>query len=169
MKNIKFIIMLSLPFFVFSQEMNELNERRKRMQTRKIAFVSNSLEISPKQSESFWPIYNVYSSELKSIYFKKKKVRRNYVLNKQSMNDVELGLIIDSLFNLDQEYLDLKIKYVKQFSNIISNKQMFELYRIEDDFKKDLLRKIKKGARKLPETENTKGFEEIEDLEQNDN
>ena len=169
MKNIKFIIMLSLPFFVFSQEMNELNERRKRMQTRKIAFVSNSLEISPKQSESFWPIYNVYSSELKSIYLKKKKVRRNYVLNKQSMNDVELGLIIDSLFNLDQEYLDLKIKYVKQFSNIISNKQMFELYRIEDDFKKDLLRKIKKGGRKLPETENTKGFEEIEDLEQNDN
>jgi hypothetical protein len=161
--------MLSLPFFVFSQEMNELNERRKRMQTRKIAFVSNSLEISPKQSESFWPIYNVYSSELKSIYLKKKKVRRNYVLNKQSMNDVELGLIIDSLFNLDQEYLDLKIKYVKQFSNIISNKQMFELYRIEEDFKKDLLRKIKKGGRKLPETENTKGFEEIEDLEQNDN
>ena len=169
MKNIKFIIMLSLPFFVFSQEMNELNERRKRMQTRKIAFVSNSLEISPKQSESFWPIYNVYSSELKSIYLKKKKVRRNYVLNKQSMNDVELGLIIDSLFNLDQEYLDLKIKYVKQFSNIISNKQMFELYKIEEDFKKDLLRKIKKGGRKLPETENTKGFEEIEDLEQNDN
>ena len=148
MKNIKFIIMLSLPFFAFSQEMNELNERRKRMQTRKIAFVSNSLEISPKQSESFWPIYNVYSSELKSIYLKKKKVRRNYMLNKQSMNDVELGLVIDSLFNLDQEYLDLKIKYVKQFSNIISKKQMFELYVIEENFKKDLLRKIKKGDRK---------------------
>ena len=148
MKNITFIIMLSLPFFVFSQEMNELNERRKRMQTRKIAFVSNSLEISPKQSESFWPIYNVYSSELKSIHLKKKKVRRNYMLNKQSMNDVELGLVIDSLFNLDQEYLDLKIKYVKQFSNIISKKQMFELYVIEENFKKDLLRKIKKGDRK---------------------
>ena len=148
MKNIKFIIMLSLPFFAFSQEMNELNERRKRMQTRKIAFVSNSLEISPKQSESFWPIYNVYSSELKSIYLKKKKVRRNYMLNKQSMNDVDLGLVIDSLFNLDKEYLDLKIKYVKQFSNIISNKQMFELYIIEENFKKDLLRKIKKGGRK---------------------
>lgn len=140
--------MLSLPFFAFSQEMNELNERRKRMQTRKIAFVSNSLEISPKQSESFWPIYNVYSSELKSIYLKKKKVRRNYMLNKQSMNDIDLGLVIDSLFNLDQEYLDLKIKYVKQFSNIISNKQMFELYIIEENFKKDLLRKIKKGGRK---------------------
>lgn len=140
--------MLSLPFFAFSQEMNELNERRKRMQTRKIAFVSNSLEISPKQSESFWPIYNVYSSELKSIYLKKKKVRRNYMLNKQSMNDVDLGLVIDSLFNLDKEYLDLKIKYVKQFSNIISNKQMFELYIIEENFKKDLLRKIKKGGRK---------------------
>lgn len=148
MKNIKFIIMLSLPFFAFSQEMNELNERRKRMQTRKIAFVSNSLEISPKQSESFWPIYNVYSSELKSIYLKKKKVRRNYMLNKQSMNDIDLGLVIDSLFNLDKEYLDLKIKYVKQFSNIISNKQMFELYIIEENFKKDLLRKIKKGGRK---------------------
>ena len=148
MKNIKFIIMLSLPFFAFSQEMNELNERGKRMQARKIAFVSNSLEISPKQSESFWPIYNVYSSELKSIYLKKKKVRRNYMLNKQSMNDVDLGLVIDSLFNLDQEYLDLKIKYVKQFSNIISNKQMFELYIIEENFKKDLLRKIKKGGRK---------------------
>ena len=70
------------------------------------------------------------------------------MLNKQSMNDVDLGLVIDSLFNLDKEYLDLKIEYVKQFSNIISKKQMFELYVIEENFKKDLLRKIKKGDRK---------------------
>jgi hypothetical protein len=64
------------------------------------------------------------------------------------MDDIELGSIIDSLFNLDQEYLNLKIKYVTKFSEIISNKQMFELYEAEEGFKKELLRRIKKGDRK---------------------
>ena len=90
----------------------------------------------------------MYSSELRLIMRNKKKVQRDYMLNKLSMDDIELGSIIDSLFNLDQEYLNLKIKYVTKFSKIISNKQMFELYEAEEGFKKELLRRIKKGDRK---------------------
>ena len=64
------------------------------------------------------------------------------------MNDEDLGKIISDFFDLDQRYLDLKIKYVKRFSKIISNKQLFELYNAEESFKKDLLRRIKRGDNK---------------------
>lgn len=148
MKTIKFLIIFTFPLIIFSQDTASLNERYKKMQSRKIAFICDKIELSPNQSESFWPIYNMYSSELRLIMRNKKKIQRDYMLNKLSMDDIELGSIIDSLFNLDQEYLNLKIKYVTKFAEIISNKQMFELYEAEEGFKKELLRRIKKGDRK---------------------
>jgi len=150
MKITKFVITLALPLFIFSQDKNETyeNEKHKRMQSRKIAYISDNLELSPNQAELFWPMYNLYNSQMLSARVNKKKVLRNYNKNQSSMDNTELGFIINDLLKADQEYLDLKIKFVKQFSKIISNRQIIELHQSEEGFKKELLRKIKKGDKR---------------------
>ena len=150
MKITKLLIIITLPMFIFSQEKNQINrdEMHKRMKSRKIAFISDQLNFTPDKAQVFWPIYNQYTSELNSIVDDKKKLMENYKNNASSMNDEDLGKIISNFFDLDQRYLDLKIKYVKRFSKIISNKQLFELYNAEESFKKDLLRRIKRGDNK---------------------
>lgn len=150
MKITKLLIIITLPMFIFSQEKNQINkdERHKRMKSRKIAFISDQLNFTPDKAQVFWPIYNQYTSELNSIMDDKKKLMENYKNNGSLMNDEDLGKIISDFFDLDQRYLDLKIKYVKRFSKIISNKQLFELYNAEESFKKDLLRRIKRGDNK---------------------
>jgi hypothetical protein len=150
MKITKFVIILALPLFIFSQDKNETykNEKHKRMQSRKIAYISDNLELSPNQAELFWPMYNLYSSEMQSVLVNKKKALRNYNKNQSSMDNTELGFIIDGLLKVEKENLELKIKFLKQFSKIISNRQIIELHQSEEGFKKELLRKIKKGDKR---------------------
>ena len=64
------------------------------------------------------------------------------------MDNTELGFIIDGLLKVEKENLELKIKFLKQFSKIISNRQIIELHQSEEGFKKELLRKIKKGDKR---------------------
>ena len=109
MKITKFVIILALPLFIFSQDKNETfkNEKHKRMQSRKIAYISDNLELSPNQAELFWPMYNLYSSEMNSVRVNKKKVLRNYNKNQSSMDNTELGFIIDGLLKVEKENLEL--------------------------------------------------------------
>ena len=148
MKITKYLIILILPLFIFSQDKNDRKERYERMQSRKIAFMSNKVELSPDQAQVFWPIYNKYNSEIRSVRDSSKNIRRNYTKNKSSMNNDELGQMIDVVLKNEQRYWEIKIKYVKEFYNIISNKQIIELHEAEESFKKELLRKIKMGDRK---------------------
>jgi len=150
MKITKYLIILILPLFIFSQDKNDRKERYERMQSRKIAFMSNKVELSPDQAQVFWPIYNKYNSEIRSIRDSSKNIMRKYKNNKSSMNNDELGQVIDVMLKTEQRYLEIKIKYVKEFYNIISNRQMIELYDAEEAFKKDLLKRIKKGNSKKP-------------------
>ena len=46
---------------------------------------------------------------------------------------------------MEQKTLDLKVKYNKEFQKVISNKKIAALYHAEEEFKKELLNRIKKG------------------------
>ncbi|MDG2372605.1 MAG: hypothetical protein P8L83_08350 [Flavobacteriaceae bacterium] len=151
MKITKYLIILISPLFIFSQASNEKNDKEQRferMESRKIAFISDKVELSPDKAQVFWPIYNKYNSEIKSVRDSSKSIIRNYNNNKSFMSNDELGKVIDAVLKIEQRYLEIKIKYVKDFHKIISNKQIIELHQAEESFKRELLRRIKKGERK---------------------
>ncbi len=151
MKTKLFYLIILFPLCLFAQENDSiiLKERYERMKSRKIAFISDKVYLTPKQAEAFWPLYNLYTSKKRDVYMRNKKNYKKYQLNKSLMDNDELGLTIDEFLKLDQEELDIKVEYVKKFTEIISNKQLIELYDAEESFKKDLLRRIKKGYDKV--------------------
>ncbi|MAD12873.1 MAG: hypothetical protein CMC04_09160 [Flavobacteriaceae bacterium] len=150
MKTKLFYLIILFPLCFFAQENDSiiLKERYERMKSRKIAFISDKVYLTPKQAEAFWPLYNLYTSKKRDVYMRNKKSYKKYQLNKSLMDNDELGLTIDEFLKLDQEELDIKVEYVKKFTEIITNKQLIELYDAEESFKKDLLRRIKKGSDK---------------------
>ena len=68
--------------------------------------------------------------------------------NRSLLTEKEIGNIIDERLKMEQEILDLKVKYNKEFQKVISNKQIAALYHAEEEFKKELLNRIKKGKDK---------------------
>ena len=147
MKKLKtlFIIMLC-PLFIFSQNISE--EKRKKIESQKIAFITKALDLSSEEAQVFWPVYNDFSDEMKTIRKKRREVFSKARKNRSSLTEKEIGIIIDERLKMEQETLDLKVKYNKEFQEVISNKQISALYHAEEEFKKELLRRIKKGKDK---------------------
>ena len=147
MKKLKtlFIIMLC-PLFIFSQNISD--EKRKKIESQKIAFITKALDLSSEEAQVFWPVYNDFSDEMKTIRKKRREVFSKARKNRSSLTEKEIGIIIDERLKMEQESLDLKVKYNKEFQKVISNKQISALYHAEEEFKKELLHRIKKGKDK---------------------
>jgi hypothetical protein len=140
------LIALLCPLFMFSQNISD--EKRKKIEIQKIAFITKSLDLSSEEAQVFWPVYNNFSDEMKSI---KEKIRDNMSSmrkDRSSLTEKQVGEIMEQKFKMEQMVLDIKVKFNKEFQKVISNKQIAALYHAEKEFKKELLNRIKKGKDK---------------------
>jgi len=135
------------PLFIFSQNISE--EKRKKIESQKIAFITKALDLSSEEAQVFWPVYNDFSDEMKTIRKKRKEVYSKARKNRSSLTEKEIGIIIDERLKMEQETLDLKVKYNKELQEVISNKQISALYHAEEEFKKELLHRLKKEKIKI--------------------
>ena len=62
-----FLIFISSFFFIqnsFSQDFSDKNETISAM---KISFLTQKLNLTPREAQVFWPVYNQYEDELESV------------------------------------------------------------------------------------------------------
>lgn len=87
----------------------------------RIAFISQQLNLSPEEAQRFWPVYNAYRSE-------------SEVLQKSYPGQ----LTADQQLELEQKKLDLKRKYKPQFEAALGKDKVNELYNLEHKFQEKL-------------------------------
>ena len=118
----------------FAQQGNE------RLQAQKVAFITKRLDLTPKEAEGFWAIYNEYQA-------KRKNVNQKFKLEKSvdNMSDVELENHLTNSFDKEQELLDLKKSYFQKMKKVISIRQIAKLRIAERDFNKSIVDKWKEN------------------------
>lgn len=113
-----------------SLQSNAQSSRYDKIEELKIAFISKQLNLSPKQSQDFWPIYNEYDHAKQGLF---RKYRKMFEADKLSMQDVEQRM------EREKEFIDLKNKYINRFSKVLTPIQIADLKSAERQFKKLLL------------------------------
>lgn len=132
-------------FMILTFQLHAQNKRpvKERMESMKIGFLTDRLNLSPEEAKEFWPVYNKYSEELEQL----RKGRRDNIINtKQNIDDMkdsEIEKIVDGEIIYRQSELEILKKYHPQFKRILPIKKVGQLYRAEDDFKRKLLEMIK--------------------------
>jgi hypothetical protein len=134
---------------LFSASSFGQENKKEEIETMKVAFITRKLNLSPDEARSFWPLYNQYQDELDNIRGKRREdlraVRDEFV----SMSDKEVEKYIENELQHKQSELDLLKKYHLLFKKIIPVRKVALLYRAEEDFKRELLRRIQeKGPRR---------------------
>lgn len=127
MKNI--IITICLIFNAFSFSVFAQTDR---VESLRVAFITDYLQLSPEEGQKFWPIYNQYRGELKSL-------RQSYRLDVAGEDDPQFA---DKKMEFDQKKLDLQKKYRPQFEQTIGAKKFALLLSAEEKFKQELLRRL---------------------------
>lgn len=138
MKSLIFTIALLTSFSVISQE-----SKADKVEAMKVGFITNKLELSAKEAQTFWPLYNEYNSKLEKLR-KSKKSDFDELKNKgENLTDKELVSFMNEIFATKQKELDLQKEYYEKYAKVLSVKKVALLYQAENQFKRELLRKIK--------------------------
>lgn len=84
------------------------------LETMKIGFITNRLALTPEEAERFWPIYRLYSNE----------VRQAYVAYRADRNELEL----------EEALLNIKKRYSVEFLKAIPPPKINDFFKAEKDF-----------------------------------
>lgn len=111
------------------------DQDRQKIESAKIALITNRLSLSTEQAQQFWPIYNEYSERRKDV---SRKLRQNSrSADGNAMDDLEESV------ELKQKLVDLEKEYNSKFLRVITAQQLQELHNTERTFNKMLLDRLK--------------------------
>ena len=138
MKKILFTLILLCTLSTWAQE-----SKSDKVEALKIAFLTNKLELTSKEAQAFWPLYNEYNTKMDKLR-KSKKSDFDELKNKgENLSEKELEIFMNEIFATRQKELDLQKEYFEKYSKVLPMKKVALLYQAENQFKRELLRKIK--------------------------
>lgn len=138
MKAIKFTLLgflLFANFGLMAQEKTK-QEIKDEREARRVAIITEKLELTPEESKAFWPIYNEMQKEHKAL-------RKNFKKSKEAgkkmdeLTDEEVEKILLESFDFKQKELDLKKKYHLKFKEVLPPKKIAKLYHLEHKMQQD--------------------------------
>lgn len=125
-------------------------EAREEVESMKIAFFTNKLQLTPDEAKTFWPAYNQFSNE---IFELREAQRKRLKAGKEGLGDMsnqELEKMADAEIAFRQQEVDLLRKYHTQFKQILPMKKVILLYRAEEDFKRELIGRLRDRKKEGP-------------------
>ncbi len=110
---------------------------REKMEAARVGMITTKLNLTTKQAQQFWPVYNEYRSKQDGL---RKKMR---ALKKREMKtDADYNKGLDEMLKNKEAEVALEKEYKDKFLKVISARQLMELFKAEREFKMMLLHKI---------------------------
>nr|MBC7614399.1 hypothetical protein [Pseudopedobacter sp.] len=113
-------------------------KRAKQIEAIKIGFITRRLNLTPEESQNFWPVYNQYQDELNQLLQQKKQ---NRIANTDNPDK-----LVDDDFNFDSKILEVRKKYRREFSKSLSPEQIKSLYAAEREFREELIKQLRQRS-----------------------
>lgn len=120
-------------------------EKKEKVEAMKVAYITEKLTLSTEEAEKFWPIYNG-QEEKKQAMRKSMKADFKKDVNIDEMTDEEVNKHINTGLEIREKELALQKQYIADLKKVLPIKKIAKLQQAEKDFKKELLRKIRKGG-----------------------
>lgn len=118
---------------------------KKRIKALKIAFITENLDLTEKEAQEFWPVYNTYEDESSRLkHTEMRAIRKEIRENLNSMSNAEAETLIAKFSNVEERLYKLRKEFAKKLLNIIPAKKIIKLKIAEEDFKRKMIEEFKK-------------------------
>jgi len=119
---------------------------REKVQTLKVAYLTEKLSLTPKEAQDFWPIYNEHQKNLKSFRRKRKEII-TALRNNSNPSSSEASKHLDSYLSAEKIKFDSQTKMISSVRQVLPAEKVLKLIKAESDFNKKILEKIKERRR----------------------
>ena len=140
MKKITIILFVLLTSWsAFSQD----SDKRERIRSLKVAFITERLALTQTEAQKFWPIYNAYETE------KDTQRRLGYEKRKQISEDIteaQARIMLYDLIKFERSRENSRIDFIENLLNqkVLPAKKILQLKTTEDEFNRKMLQEYRK-------------------------
>ena len=121
-------------------------EKREKIKALKTAYITEKLALTPEEAQKFWPVYNEHEKQKMEL---RKSIKADFKrdANIDEMSDEEVNKMVNKGIELREKELNLHKAYIAKLKEVLPIKKIAKLNEAEKSFKKELLKKIKKGGK----------------------
>jgi len=113
----------------------EKSQRSQQIESVKVAFITQKLNLNSAQAEKFWPVYNTYQQELRVVYKQRREARDKQKANPDQKMDNEL--------EFESRLLNIRKKYKEEFSKVLPADKVLSFFDAEREFRETMIKELK--------------------------
>ncbi len=106
---------------------------REKIESLRIAHITNELDFSSEDSQAFWPIFNTYDASKHNLRDEKRALIQE---SKEGVN------VIDELIRIEEAQYLLFKQYMTDLRDVLSDDQILSLLSAEKKFKERLIKRL---------------------------
>lgn len=117
-------------------------EAMQKIESARIALITERLDLTPEQAEKFWPLYREYSEKRQQL--RQEFIQARQSVGRENMSEEESKQLLQKGLDLKERQLNLDKIYAEKLNRVISSQQLLQLRKAEDDFRKMLLERLER-------------------------
>lgn len=136
---------IALIIFLFTLNVFSQHPDRDRIKAQKISFITGKLDLTIKEAEKFWPIYNAYDeATLKIKHQEIRNIRKEIKQNLNTLSDAKAKGLLENLIIAENKLHEENVNLIVKLKKIISPKKIILLKAAEEDFNRQLFEQYKR-------------------------
>jgi Spy/CpxP family protein refolding chaperone len=143
-------ILLLITSFNFYAQGESMKEKKEQIKALKVAFLTTELDLTAKEAEKFWPIYNSFDDKQFELRHQKMKAYQNRMnqVALDKMSEKEASLLLTQMEGTDEELFLLRKNYVQNLKKVLPAVKIIKLRISEEGFNRKLLHQYRDRAHK---------------------
>ncbi len=146
MKNL--ILLFSILFLGNFSHAQKKQITKTKLSTEKIdaikkIYLTDKLNLDSDNESKFWIAYNDYQDKLRIVYRSKRLKYRKINLDSSDFSEKQYKQFIDDYLDYEKSKIDLRAKLIVDLKEFMTLKKTVSLFRIEDDFRKEMMKKLR--------------------------
>jgi hypothetical protein len=104
---------------------------RKDLRSMRKQIIAANMDLSDKEAEQFWPLFERYTQELVAKQDEKYGLLKEYAQAYSTMTDAEAEKYIRGRASVDQAILEVRLKYFPLFRKVLSGKSTALFFQLD--------------------------------------
>jgi len=129
----------------------DIEKHKEKIESHKIAFITEKLKLTPAEAEKFWPVYH---ENMDKIMKEREDFRSKHDFEPEEiagMDDKTATDFLDSQLDHEKKMIEIRKAYYNDLKSVLSPQKILQLVEVEKEFKVELMRKVSRGRSHQPD------------------
>ena len=126
-------LIVTIVLLIIVAQFADAQRGREQLQSARIAFITERLDLTPETAQKFWPVYNQINQQKQELRKEEFSLRRS--ASAEELDEEEAKKLLEDIYAIKERQLELEIEASTQYQEVLSAVQIIQLMKAEEDFR----------------------------------